>query len=388
MALFLLTAACSLPPSVNLPTQTLRPILSIPSVSASATVAQPVVIREIPAQFTTPALAYETDGRAVFWSSGAPAGANATAADLWAMLPTEAEPEKIFTNPRRDSSLPIIRGDGAGHYAFVEQNQAAYGAAGWRLWYLSQAGGSPELVDQGDVDEGLLPFPALTGDRLIWSALHQTKDGVMSQLIEQQLSGGELSGGGRTILHGADARAREYLFPSIRGSLLVFTTIDPNPERTALISRVWLQDLSRGGGSVTQLSTEGTDAFMGVLGPDIVVWQDPALPSPFNGGHLVLFDLNTRTPRTLKLGRGLTTWQTVSERYIVAESEDLTEVAVYDLQTESQQVIDRASEGGEGTRQGVDVRPRVAGNLVVFVRGSDDPTVELILKWATLPGAS
>ena len=39
----------------------------------------------------------------------------------------------------------------------------------------------------------------------------------------------------------------------------------------------------------------------------------------------------------------------------------------------------------EGEREAVDVRPRVAADLLVFVRGSDFPEVDLILKWAALP---
>ena len=40
------------------------------------------------------------------------------------------EPELVFHNPDRDSTLDVIAGDGDGRYAFVERNERLYGPNG------------------------------------------------------------------------------------------------------------------------------------------------------------------------------------------------------------------------------------------------------------------
>lgn len=348
--------------------------------SGTFTPADGIVIHDIPTRFTTPALAYETDGHALLWSSGAPGGPDSAAANLWAFTPAMGQPQEIFANSQRDSSLPVIRGDGHGDYAFVEQNQSASGLGTWNLWYSVRSGQSPELIDESDVEEGLLPFLALTGDRLVWSVLHETAQGVMSQLIELNFKSGE-----RSVLQEADARGREFLYPTLSGSSLVFTTIDANESRTALASAVWLWDLADTSRVPQRLNPEASNAFLGVIGPDVVVWESPTRGSPFNGGGLILFDIRTGKAEPILVGSGTTTWHSIGSRFVVAESESLTELYVYDLATHSQRLVEKLPPGSPGQREAVDVRPRVAGDLLAFVRGSDSPTAELVLKWAELP---
>lgn len=386
-ALLLLSVSCSTQPPSPSVAPTATPATPTPATPTAAPSSEPpgplqLAINDIPTRFTTPALAYETDGQALFWSSGVSDGPTAPAADLWVYSPGSGEPTRVFANPNRDSSLIIIRGDGSGHYAFVEQNERLYGSAGWRLWYLAAPNEQPELIDEGDVEEGLLPFMALSADRIVWAILHQTDAGVMSQLIELDLATGR-----RSVLQEADAVNREFLYPSLRGDQLAFTTIDANAARTALSSAVWLMDLSDQRAGARQISPSGSDAFMGVIGPGIVVWQTPALDNPFNGGRLVLYDVATGETISLGIGGSMVTWHTVGDRFVVAETEDITVkgLFVYDLATRMRRLADEESSGPEGTREAVDHRPRVSGDLLVFVRGSDVVDTELVLKWAELP---
>jgi hypothetical protein len=382
-ALLLVIAGCGQTPAIQ--TRSASPVstsvapTSPRSASPSAETAGDIRVHEIPQRFTTPALAYETDGRAIFWSSGAGGGENATAADLWEFVPGQRSPQKVFANPRRDSSLPLLRGDGQGHYVFVEQNARLYGDAGWRLWYLDPPH-DPVLLDKSDVDEGLLPFPSLTSDSIVWAVLHTTNHGVMSQLIEQSQPRET-----PRLLAEADAKQREFLFPSLAGSRLAYTTIDANSDRTKLSSSVWLWDVS-GAGQPHRLNPEGDDAFCGVLGSGVVVWQAPALETPFNGGDVELYDLGTNSTERILSASRMTTWQTVGNRFVVAESENIGEVRAYDLLTRTEFQIDHTPRAAEGERDAIDVRPRVAGDLLIFIRGSDNPDKHLSLRWVQLPG--
>lgn len=340
---------------------------------------QSLNIAEIPTQFTTPALAYESDGVVLLWSSSAPSDPENPAADLWIWRPGGGDPQKVFNNPNRGSSLPIIRGDGAGHYAFVEQNATLYGPAGWRLWYLREPGAGPVLLDKGDVEAGLLPFPAMNGERVVWTALHLTDHGVQSQLLQWSVNGGD-----PVVLDAVSAEQREFLHPSVYGHRLAYTTIDVNSARTGLTSAVWMRELSDPRSEAEKVSGE-EGAFMGVLGQDVLVWQSPTFDNPFNGGTLVLYDLGDGTSEAIGSGGAPVTWHTVGSRFVVGETEDVTLVEGYDLVDRTVVLLDRADVGAPGTREAVDVRPRVAGNLLVFVRGSDNSDTELILKWANLP---
>jgi hypothetical protein len=350
-----------------------------PTATAEPSLSISLDIREIPPKYTTPALAYETDGAVLLWSSGTPGSAEHPAADLWVWKPGHGHPRRVFANPHADSSLSIIRGDGAGHYAFVEQNPTLYGPTGWRLWYLRAEGTDPVLVDRGDVDGGLLPFPAMDKERLVWTVLHRTPDGVQSQILEWRY--GESK---PIVLDAADAREREYLYPSLAGGSLAYTTIDVNADRTALSSAVWLRDLSLPLISAEKLSGD-EDAFMGVIGPGVVVWQSPLSDkNPFNGGDLVAYDLDTGETEEIGVG-GPVTWHTVGNRLVVGETENVSSLYGYDLLTGARVLLDEASEGPPGTREEVDVRPRVNGDILAFVQGSDFADRELSLMWAALP---
>jgi hypothetical protein len=352
-----------------------------PEPTPKASVSIDLTLSAIPAEFTTPALAYETDGSVLLWSSGAPGGPEQRAAHLWFWAPGSGQPTRAFVNPNLDSSLTVIRSDGMGQYAFVEQNSRLYGPAGWRLWYLRQAGGEPELIDEGDVEAGLLPFPTMTEERVVWAVLHESERGVQSQLLEWRVDDGK-----RTILLAANAKDREYLYPSVLGTSLAYTTIDANAARTRLSSAVWLYDLSDHTNEPVKVSGD-SDAFMGVLGDGIVVWQSPSLDNPFNGGTLVLHHLDDGTTEPINVG-GPVTWHTVGRRFVIGQTEDVSHLYGYDLQTSARVLLDTADTGPPGTREAVDARPRVGGDLLVFVRGSDNQNTDLILEWAQLPTTS
>lgn len=389
-SLLALLAACSFitpAPSVR-PTPSQPPagtaaatVSLSPPPSASASASLDLRIRNIPRRFTTPALAYTSDGQALLWSSGAP-DARAGAAYLWRYLPGAAEPERIFANPLRDSELAVIGGDGDGHYAFVEQNYEAFPPAGWRLWSLPNPGEAPVLVDEGDVPEGLIPFFAINGDRLVWTVLHETPSGVQSQLWMAGLTGTD-----PVLLLAADATQIEYLFPSLDGDRLVYSTLTTNAQGNDARADVHLLDLADANPTPLRLNGQ-TEAFMGVVRGDIVVWQRPTSGSPLNGGRLIRHSLSNGNRREVQLSaeEGVLNYHSVGNRFVAADSELLTRLYIYDLEMDRSVLVEDLGNAPEGFRPAVNVRPWVAGDLLAFVRGSDSADVALTLRWAELPG--
>lgn len=303
------------------------------------------------------------------------------APDLWRYTPGDNEPELLFANPERDSVLALVEGDGTGAYAFVEQNTRTLGAGGWRLWYLAAGSETTAFVDEGDVADGLLPFFALSEDRIVWAVLHQQGDEVESQLIEMRLPDGE-----PRVLVTLPAVDAQVLYPSLDGDRLVYSVMTVNTEGTALTSEVFLIDLSAAPESGETLSA-GDNAFMPVIHGDWVVWQRPLLDSPLNGGELIAYSLRSGERHEIVLDAPGTplNYHTVGNRYVAAESEVVDRLYLYDLHDRQTVLIEDLGDAPEGERQAVDVRPRVAEDLLVFVRGSDFANVDLILKWAALP---
>lgn len=346
----------------------------------SPTSAFSLVVHEIPGHYTTPALAFDTDGTTLFWTRGAAIDSE-QAADIWVFELGAAEPIIAFDNPRPDSSIYLVRGDGQGALAFVEQNERQFGLAASHLWYLSAPGKEPQLIDKGDVDGRPLPAIALTPDRLLWTDLHHTDRGVMSQLLEL-----DLKTGARRVLQEVDANLSEVLFPSVSGDTVVYTRIDANEARTKLTSSTWMLDLSDRDVAAVQLSPQGSSAFMGVISGDTVVWQSPGLANPFNGGdHLVVHDLGSGEERSIDFGFGLVRAHSVGPRFVTAETDDVTRVSLYDLSTGDLREADATGTGNVPPREAIDVRPRLAGDLLVFVRASEILGSPLSLRWAELP---
>jgi hypothetical protein len=333
-------------------------------------------------QYTTPAMAYTTDGTALLWSSGAPNGADAPgAANLWRYEPGGEPPAPIFLNPNPDSNLIVIDGDGSGAYAFVEQSDRLYQPAGWRLWYMADGLSPAVVIDEGDVADGVLPFFTLDRERLIWTVVHETGDGVESQLLMV-----ELSSMTETLLASAEAVTRELLFPSAAGDDLVYSTITIEPTGAAR-SDVFLLDLADTEAPPRQLNTE--PAMHAVIDGDTVVWQQPSGElHPLNGGPLVSYSLASGTSRQLAFPADddLVIDQSVAGRYLTAEAAlgPYMKLYLYDLEDDRAILVDDLGDGPLTEDSTVSVRPVVGGNLMVFVRGHGQGE-NLELKWARLP---
>jgi hypothetical protein len=354
-----------------------------PSTQPSGIVELALEFSSIDQTFTTPALAYTTDGSSLLWSSGAPNGADASgAANLWRYVPNGGAPTPIFLNPNLDSNLTIIDGDGADGYAFVEQSDRLYQPGGWRLWYMAGQESPPVAVDEGDVADGVLPFFTLDRERLIWSVIHETERGIESQLLMV-----DLSSMGETLLASAPAETQELLFPSSVGDNLVYSTITVAPGGFDVTTDVFLIDLADPAAAPRQLNTE--PASHAVIDGDTVVWQQPNGDlHPLNGGPLVSYSLATGQSHQLAFpaAQDLVIDQTISGRYLTAEAAlgPYMKLYLYDLLENRPILVDDLGDEPLSESSTVDVRPVVGGRFLVFVRGNGQGE-DLELMWAELP---
>lgn len=356
-----------------------------PGASMPASVAPPSVVvdsNSMPAGFvlqqgtfptadTTPLQDQKTDGSVIFWSTGVDAAPD-TAPDLWA-APPGGTPERIFANPNRDSALLPIAGWG-GRYAFVESNPRLYGLNGWRLWYLDHVGATPVLLDASD-GPSPLPLLAMTADRLAWGAFHGPAGHATSELLTVTLP--DLT---KRVVERAPSTKLQYVFPCLLGSELAFGVEDP----VIGAEHVDLLDLATTGAPARQVDTSG-DATMPVLTGGSVLWKEGA--NIFSSGQLVRHLLPDGPTTELAFG----TWSGVlypsaGRRFVTAWGWDTTQFYMLDLTTNQAVLL----EGFPSTGPLNDVRPYIAGDLLVWSRGvstldaQGGPTQPLELNWARL----
>ena len=345
--------------------------------SGSPTVTQ-IDVHPIAQQYTTPMLDAQTDGHEIVWSTGAANASAGAAPDLYRYVPDGPPPAPAFQNPHRDSLLETIAVRN-GHYAFVEANRALYGVGGWRVWFLPGAGLKPVAVDTSDGPGGAtspVPFLALTDDQLVWTAVHKTSTGLRYQLRSYSI-------GSRTTrdLQSSNPARAEYWFPfASADGRLVYGTVEHSGTSDEAF-HVYLFDLGATGTTPRRLDDTGR-AAMPVISGDTVVWKQTS-GNVFNWGVLVRRSLGqaATTPITFEAQVGLN-YPSVGNRFLAAWGEDDTDFEIFDLAKNTPLLIERYKPTAP---QGV-VRPVVAGDLLIFIRGSTDPSrSDLQLCWAWLP---
>jgi hypothetical protein len=315
----------------------------------------------------------KSDGTEIVWSAGG--GPNIKfAPDLYRYRPADAAPEVAFRNPERDSNLlPVVAFDG--RFAFVEQNARLYGDAGWRLWYVPSVGAPPVLVDSSDVtgaEASPLPFLAMSGDDLVWTAVHRPDAGLRYELLRYATATGM-----RSVIAASDPAVSEYWSPAIDGHLLVYGTVEQ--ESGGPTFHVYVRDLMSQA-PPRRLDTTG-HAAMPALRGDTVVWKEIS-SNVLQWGMLRQASLSGPATSQLLFDRqSMVDYASIGTRYVAASLADDTDFQLFDLVSGTPWSVWRGSPTG---RAGI-VRPNIAGNLLVFLRIPDDRNAALELCWAT-PG--
>lgn len=348
---------------------------SAPGPTASAEASSPALqTGTIDQSFTTPALEYRSTGSYLLWSSGARLSKTAEVApDLFGSTPGGSV-SLLYDNPNRDSSLDFVGGEGT-HIAFIETNERVFGLGGWKLWYLSGPGTQPTEIDHGP--GGQLPFFALSGNRLVWTAVHGQPG--QSQLLMVDLATME-----HRVLLAADPVHTQYWFPSIDGGHVVFGTVELSADGLSDQRHIYLLDADAPS-PPTRLDSSSS-ASEPVIRDDNVVWKesDPSL-NFLNAGTLVRYSLTTglTTPVALPTVSALGfTNPSMGNRFVAAWPDSLSDIYLLDLRDNAAlKIIDL----GPVTTDLTDTvaRPHVAGDLLAYVFG---PAVgDLELRWVMLP---
>jgi hypothetical protein len=339
------------------------PTPTAPTWEASGTIDQ---------QFTTPALEYRSTGAYLVWSSGARADKQADVApDLFGSTP-DGDVQLLYDNPSRDSRLEVIGGDGS-QFAFVEINARAFGLGGWKLWYLSGPGSSPEVIDEGPGDQ--LPFFGMSGDRLVWTAVH-------GHPKESQLLLVELTTMTRRVLLSSAPEQVQYWFPAIDGDRVVYGTVELSPDGSSDERHVYLLDLGSSGPG--QRLDEDRSASEPAIRGDVIVWKESSPSENFLvGGRLVQYSIASKVSKPIALGSGHDRFiePTIGNDYVTAWSDNDRALYLADLITDQNvSVLDLGlTEDDPHDNVG---RPDLSGDLLAYMFGPAGGDLEL--RWIRL----
>jgi hypothetical protein len=359
-----------------------QPGTPLASLSGSGSTA-PLDIHLVPQAWTTPLLDTATDGSEIIWSKGGDTQHGAP--DIYAWTPGDPSPKLLVRGSDREAQAGPIAVH-HGRYAFEEAIDHGPGNRGWRVWYIPAAGQKPLLVDTSATDPQSVAevapatWLALTDDRLIWNAYHQSPSGPRFYLRSFDFKTGTT----RNLLE-ADAAQTQYWFPNADDEgRLVYSTIErsgTDPAAYTYAYHVFLAQVNTGPLQPRQLDKDGR-ATEPVLRGDAVVWKRTD-GSVSGWGNLERFTLTTGALDDLDFDHqsGVDDF-TVGNRFVAAWLPDDTIFEVYDLQTGTNLLIEQYA---PTSPKGV-VRPEVGGDLLTFIR--HDNFTNLQLCWTRLPPPS
>lgn len=350
------------------------PDAASPTPTARTVSPAPLTVHEVSTAITALLQDYRTDGEEVVFSSGPLDSPQMTAPDLFRYNRVSGEREAIFLNPNRDSNLlPIAVSHGS--YAFAELNERLYGPGGWGLWYMSSDRAPPRLLDQTDRQQEMpspLPLMALSGDRLVWQAFHQTPTGPRSQLLLAALPNGD-----KQVLFSADpAVEAQYWSPALDSHRLVYSMVDYSKPDTPRY--VYLLDLDDPHATPRRLDTSGRAVTPAIRG-DNVAWKEAE--DVFDWGTVAVFSLATGRLTHPVLGtQKELNYPSVGTRFVSAWGRDYGSLYVYDLEQRDSVLVER----WPSSPPAASVRPVIAEGLLLWV-SSLEPQDSLHLKWTSLP---
>lgn len=291
----------------------------------------------------------------------------------------------MFANVNRDSNLPVIGGDGDGHYAFVETNERVFGPMGWALWYLDEPGGEPVQVDRSDMEGSTVPFFALDDGRLAWAAIHDAADEPVSQLMMAQAP--EMS---PTVLASASMFEQAFAFPDLDGNRLGYNSFENVGDIQEF--RVYLMDLAEANPIAKRVDETGDTGCR--CWPATYSHGNERKTMPYGWGTLEYGTLDGPMSQ-IDLAAMHTypdvpfSYPSMGARFLAAHDPNHNSLYVFDLDTEDALLIeDLGEERTEGDRDAVIGRPHISGDLLAYIQGSDDPQTPLILKFARLPSST
>jgi hypothetical protein len=340
-----------------------------------------LVAHDISQAFTTPLLDATTDGTHLIWSKGTP-GSTDGAPFLYEYTFGEPAPSLVYSDSDKTATISPIAVGSSG-LAFVEEFSRGGSSIGWRLFYLPQSASRPILVETSEMDpasfNGLIPQIAITNRYLVWTAVHAVNGVGQFSIRAYSLDSGHVS-----TLQTALASKTEYWFPNADSQdRLVYSTVEHSAPGAAVSFHVYFIDnMATPTLQPSRLDSDG-DATNPVISGDTVVWKKVVDNVTNYGDALFLYSLSGGRSRTITLpDQPFVATPSVGNRYLAVWGMDATRLQLFDCA--KNQAFDVFSNPPSRSSPAY-VRPVVAGNVLAFISGSNDPSVPLQLSWMYLP---
>jgi len=392
LALVLVSAGCgSVAPSPSLtapPSASVRatvPPTASPTSSPTARPTQPasgdvtdltVALDRVPAEFTGHVSAFVSLGDQIVWSGGPGRDDN----NLYRYAPGADEPELLYFNTARDSSLTSVVGSAAG-YAFTDERWVAGEPRGWRLWLLTAPGADPLLLDQSTDDRLIAPTIAMNERWIAWEVVHGTYENPVNELRVVSTADPIAP----TTLLAYPGRAVYMQFPNVWADELWYGIADNDWEALTEKPRVEMIDLSHQAAAPAVFGVDGR-AFMPAPGRDVVAWKSGGTDelAALNSGVLTLFWRATGEVDELPVpGRETAaariSYPSVGNRFVAWWDDIGQRFYVYDLVERQFRRLAEYDWTGEERI----VRQSLSGDLLVYTHYLSDG--ERYLEWCVLP---
>jgi hypothetical protein len=194
---------------------------------------------------------------------------------------------------------------------------------GWRLWALPFPGADRILLDRSDAFERADPIFTLTNDQVIWTAVHDSADGLVSQIRSSRWDGSD----DRT-LQSVPLDARQFWFPTTdpAGRVLFYGTVEPLGHDKYRF-RIFSLDLTTANAQPVRLGT-AEDAMHPVTNGSTLAWQVADVNVYGPGLGLVVAKLDGSEPFSTPISGESNI--SIGERYVASDADSRLDVTLYD----------------------------------------------------------
>jgi hypothetical protein len=253
----------------------------------------------------------------------------------------------------------------AAGYAFVEANDAAYGAGGWRIWFLPTGVGAPIKVDAGtSPGAGGPPTIALDGDRIAWAGFDEPARGPLSFLkVAAIASLSEV----RTVITEPIEDGLLWT-PVLDRSTLWYAVIHADFAHTGRGDEFHIESVDLDTPDLKSVRFAGTgNDFEPAISPAWVVWKTTkAGIAALSWGALHIRNRESGSETTIPVDRARSA--SVGDRFVTFQEISRQRLLLYD--TATSELLDLTGSLPKGTKT-VSLES-VAGNLLVCAVSIDD----------------
>jgi hypothetical protein len=334
-----------------------------------------VATHRIPEAFTGHVSAFMSLGDQIIWGGGPGREDN-----LYRYVLGATEPELLYLNTERNSSITSVAGSAAG-YVFTDDRWVGGEPRGWRLWFLPASGGEPIEIDRSTDDRLISPTIAMNDRWIAWEVVHGSFDAPVNELRHVSVAN-PLAPVTLLSYQGRDVYMQ---FPSLWEDELWYGIADNDWEALTEKPRIEMIDLANPAAPPVALGVEQR-AFMPAPGRDVVAWKGGGADefAALNSGALTIYWRATGEIDELPIpGRQSTAeeiaYPSVGGRFVAWHDDIEQRFYVYDLVERQFRRIAEYDWTGE---QRVS-RPSLSGDLLAYLYNVRDG--ERYLEWCVLP---